>query len=213
MKIVKIVLVSSVFVSQVFASTARTGIFLSTDAGYMNFSGTSNSIQYNNDSVSISLSGGAGASFLIGYQYALNPYIAIGIKTGAIYGAVAGETVTSSQTPSITMNATQVWYYPLLASFNLVTLSGIFLTADGGLSYNHANFTVIDTANIANTTIAENHNSTNPLASMSLGYQFNMGLSLYFKYTHVFNSLKKDTYQDLLTGNMYMLGVSYVFGD
>lgn len=208
-----LVFLSSIMSTQLFAAQVISGVTFNGEVGYYSPSNSDNSVHYDDSSASVKLSAGFGVSGLLGYQYAINPYVALGAKAGVLYGISAGEKITSSASPSIGFNVSQTWSFPILMSATFMTPMGLYLMTEAGISFNQTKFTGIDSGDIAASTLNGNHDSTNPMANIAVGYQFADSLSLYLKYSHMFASFKKSSLQNLFNNNMYMLGFSYTFGD
>jgi hypothetical protein len=204
-------IILALITSKTYAAQAKTGVTVSGEMGYIQYYGSSNSVQIDDDSAKLSMTTGIILSPLISYHYALSDFFALGVTSGYAYSASAGGSINSSQNPSMSLNVNEVWSIPLLLSARFVTPIGFFAQTEAGLSYNRTEFTTVDTSDIPNTSINQSEYGINPQINLSTGYQFNFGLSLYIKYSHTFSSLTQSNYNDIFNNNAYTFGISYNF--
>ncbi|WHN65098.1 outer membrane beta-barrel protein [Cysteiniphilum sp. QT6929] len=190
-------------VANEYQATAQSGLILGVEGGYGQITGS----LWDQSSGLDKKSGGAIGSLDIGGQYALNPWLALGVQTSVMYG----HKLLSYGDDDIDYKATFI--LPVQLTAQVVLPMGLNFLAGAGMAYVAQRVTYLMGKNQDD----ELGKKWNPITSIGIGYQVAPRFNIFAKYQYIWG--KKDKAVLPQAGENYTnpiqaltLGVSYIFG-
>ena len=201
------------------AQGATTGLVTGLQAGYAKFVPNSGiPVGISSTSVGTAKNGGLYFGGILGYDYAINSMVSVGVETGLNYGhnIADGSDAGSGLGSSSYSLSTSTLDIPVMATvkFYVPHTGGLNVFAKGGYAYNRQKTTGSVTASIpAPTTVSLNSTNTqwNPIAVGGVGYQID-SFNVFTQYTYIFGTKTNSTSGsagDTAAMNALTAGVTY----
>ena len=153
---------------------------------------------------------------ILGYDYAINSMVSVGVETGLNYGhdiANGSETLNVLPNPIKANINTSTIDIPIMATvkFYIPHTGGLNVFAKGGYAYNRQKTTGSESTLGVTTSINSTNTQWNPIAVGGVGYQID-SFNVFTQYTYIFGTKTNSTSGsagDTAAMNALTAGVTY----